>query len=670
MLYAILWTLALCLSGTARAADPLATVGEVIGGVEVLALVDHSEFHQIQVRLQDGRVLTIEVVKTDTPLGACTHHGFAIQPRWELLGDHDQQIEDQPPVVVALCARLQARPPALALVPLPSAADGVDAASRPAPVRAVTLVSGGPQPPRPRPLHAVLLVLAASLAAGLALARSPGPFRLPSWALEVGLVGLLGAVLRVWLGLWAPLWAPLFGFGRFASVLADVDSVSRYGDGYVATMTVFTAVFGSSTATILWANLFLGVLVPPLVWGLVRLVAPDRPWAPLASGLLAALLPVYVWLSATEVMHVSLVTYEVLAVFCAALFVRHAPARGLGALGFALASGCAAVMALHTRPEAIPFAAALGVYVLLHARRPHVAGVACAAAVMAVGLAFRFSEMAFDISDEASALNYGLLLETERWLGLVWPDLSSYDGGSFTTVLNRPALTSPLLPLLALVGLLTAPRRTAAWLSVWWLLSIVPVIPKGWPLADAYRLQAPSLLPVLVLAGIGASALLRRAGARRPVLVLLGLGLAVSPQLLVERPAWGTLDEARLLMRATPALPGTATVLYDDHHQHSQSIPQWGALAAPGTRWVGIRDGLDGFEPTSPLMAWLGTSCTERGDGGGTAAEPSAPCARLRAACSLRPATVETVPLTGDIDRTFSGASAEVGYYTLEDCRF
>jgi hypothetical protein len=111
-------------------------------------------------------------------------------------------------------------------------------------------------------------------------------------------------------------------------------------------------------------------------------------------------------------------------------------------------------------------------------------------------------------------------------------------------------------------------------------------------------------------------------------------------------------------------------VLYDDHHQHAMSIPRWGALAAPGTRWVGIRDGLDGFEPTSPLMAWLGTSCTERGDGGGTTAEPSAPCARLRAACTLRPATVETVPLTGDIDRTFSGASAEVGYYTLEDCRF
>ena len=49
----------------------------------VIDLVDHPEFHRIIVQAPDKTELTVEVVATDAALGACTHHGFAIQPRWE-----------------------------------------------------------------------------------------------------------------------------------------------------------------------------------------------------------------------------------------------------------------------------------------------------------------------------------------------------------------------------------------------------------------------------------------------------------------------------------------------------------------------------------------------------------------------------------------------------------
>lgn len=674
MRFALLLMAVLQLLGTTAAASPiepeagstasLASVGEMVGGAEVVELVDHPEFHRVLVRLPDSRTLTIELVATDVPLGACTHHGHALQPRWELLGVSGLGVEDQPPVVMRLCERLAASPPDLSLAMLrPQTAP--DAAGDPREVQGFRL----------RPLHGVLGALVCAGLVGLLRFRpvlQTGRQHSARW--EIGLVAALGLVLRLILGLWAPLWAPLFGFGRFASVMGSLDPVSLYGDGFASTMTLFTAVLGASSTSILVANLVLGALVPPLACALLRILMPDRPGAALCGGVLAAMLPVHVWLSTTEVMHVSLATFELLAVVAAVLFTRHDASERLGSAGLAIASGLATVMAVHTRPEAIPFVLVPALVVLLHASRGHRGAALLAGLLVTAGFGLRVAEMAFDIRDEASALRYDLLGSPRQWLALVWPDFSLHPTRSFISVAARPALTSPLLPVLAGIGLLRAPRRLGAWLAVWWLVSIVPVLPKGWPLADAYRLQLASLLPLVLLAGLGIGQALIWLEARHPGLhrwrwpALGCFALCLGPQLVLERPDWGTLDEARHMMEETPKVPPRTTVLYDDGNPHAVSIASWGRLAAPGTRWVGIGEAESMLETMEGLVAWVGTSCTEQAERDATAAVPAEACRRLKAACSLRPESTRTVPLTGDIDRTFLGRDSVVGFFRVEDC--
>ena len=712
--------LAAVLSGSAAAespiplssAAPIAIPGEQLTGAVVTELTDHREFHAISLRLDDGRELRVEVVQTTTPRGACTHHGFAVQPRWELLGEQNQQVEDQPAFIQELCARVKQSPPALELAPVRGdQAPGAHSASGDAAAHAQDLqqaiftATGAPVT-----VHPLQLVLLATLLAGfLAAVRSrlqrrprpvtaPGPTPSPAptstepsaepsaeaprarattrtQLVLLAAITALGAVLRWTLGLWAPLWSPWFGFGRLADVLGAADRVSRYGDGYSAMMTAMTRLFGPSSDTIFTTNAVVGTLSVPLAWAVVRALAPQRPPAALATALFVASLPVHVWQSATEVMHVWLVAFELLAMWAAAEFIRTGPTERLAGLGFALTSAGATVLALHTRPEAIAFAIVPAACVLLFARRSHRPAVVLAAMTIAAGLAFRLAEMAFDVSDEASALDYSLLTEPMQWVRVFLPDLSSMPHHQFTSVWMRPTLTSPVIPLLAIVGLFCGPWRRTVVLGLWWAATLIPVLPKGWPLADAYRLQTPSLMAVAVLAGFGAARGLQW-WSRQPVAHTLPqpalwaiLTVTLAPQLFWERPQWGTLEEARLLLETAPSIHNTATVLYDHASPHSTAFARWGAQANPGTRWVPMQTSWDTEPPTQPFMAWISSSCFDTGDRATEEADPSAPCTELRARCSLRPAHTRAVSLTGDIGFDFRAKGpVELGFYYLDEC--
>ena len=97
-------------------AQPLAAVGERIAGLSVVDVLEHPEFERIHVVLPDGRILALEVTATEQFTGACTHHGLSLSPRWELLGE-SVALEEQPPVVDALCQRLAERGASLSLRP-------------------------------------------------------------------------------------------------------------------------------------------------------------------------------------------------------------------------------------------------------------------------------------------------------------------------------------------------------------------------------------------------------------------------------------------------------------------------------------------------------------------------------------------------------------------------
>ena len=671
-----------------HAAAPLASEGEVIGGVPVVRLVDHPEFHRIVVQLHHDTELTIEVVAAPTPRGACTHHGYAVQPRWELLNQPDQTVEDQPPVVRELCDRLAAEPPRLQLHP-PAGNEASSTNTGGGGSEDFSAPHGngehprghqsadGPAPPTFRPLHAVLgtllltLLVAGPLTWRRQAQRDPAAAR-TALGTVLSVTGI-GLIARLLLGLDAPLWSPMFGFGRFAMVLGGFESIGTYGDGYTATLTAFTAIFGAHTSVILNSNLMLGACVPPLIWGTARVLVPERPLAAASAALFAALLPTHVWISATEVMHISLVTWEVLAILTAGLFLRESPRHWGTGIALALVSALATVMAVHTRPEAIPFLLVPALLVLLHTRRVHLPGLALAAAIVATGTGLRLAEMAFDVSDEASAVQYDLLRNAETWHALLLPDIRPPGHSSLSSVLVRPTLTSPLVPLLALVGLRKSPRSISVVLAGWWAIAVVPVLPKAFPMADAWRLQAASLMPILVLAGVGFDVVvgwLRAHVPRLPTAALpvhAVLGLLLLPQLFLERPTWGTLDEARLLIRSTPNLPASSTVLFDDTHRHAEAVANWGRFAAPGSTWHAISQNPPLDASDGPLLAWLGTGCRDPSLTAAPGLE-SPGCNRIRNACTLTPVAVESLAFTADIDRKFTVETGEVGFYRLTTC--
>lgn len=650
----------------------LARVGEVLGDATVSRIEQHPQFERITVTLPDsGIALPLEVTFAHPDTSpACVFEGRAVYPRFELTGG--QVLPEASPATDALCARLEERGGGLTLLErVQSEGPGGGARSQP------TAAAGGGKDVelripgadlRPwRPLQALygalaLMVLLALPAMRRSLADAP-------WR-DGLVVAALGAVLRLSLSPRGLQIAPDAGYERLVEAWGINEPHPLYGDGYAALHAPLQWLTGWDPAALFDLHLALSALAPPLLWALAWLLLRER-WGALLAGVGLATLPVALRLAGSEVAHVPLATLETLAVTAGVAFALR-PAAALAAVS-ALAMGAA----VHLRPEALP-AALLPAGLLLggawrhrEARSTMVAGVV-AASVLVVLVALRVASVPALAGD--GPVRPAAFLSRSLWAAVVVPPLSPLDHRESTfQVFLDPRTTSPLLPLLALAGLVLARGRqrwVAALAVSWWGLALLPILPKAWPVLDAWRLQLAGQVPLLLLAGLGCSQLPRL----RPVAVgLVAASLVFHVGMVRER--WAGMDEWAWLGEALGRLPESATVLYADHEVHGAKTAQVGALlnrragdAEPW--WTPMGEFVADPQPGSDLYAWFGLTCRIRTLPGRRVENDASvnPCLQLAQACRLTPFAVTEVGLRTDVDLAFLQTPVEVGLYRVDGC--
>jgi hypothetical protein len=542
-------------------------VGERLGEATVARVEVHPEFERYWLHRPNATALPVEA--TPGTNGRCAAAGTVLQPRWELA---DPSPADEA-ALVELCARLAARQPAWgAAVETPTGGRGV--------------------------LRACLVV---ALAAGLWTCwRSAS-----RWTLAMVGVAALGVRLAV---------SPrVLLNGENASyeklLLAWEARVNAlYGAGWGVLNEPAVAVFGPRAEAV-WATNLVASSVA---------VAAIAAVGGLPAALLAGLLPIFLAIAGSEMMHVALLALEACAV-AAALATRRG---GDGAAW--VATVALTVLAVGTRPEALPFAA-----VPLVASASRSWRWACAAAATAGAVAWRGSTL----PRGPTAVSTDGWFQVSFWLEALTPRLEAPAAARAFALFLHGSFVSPALWGLALVGLLLAPWRLRLTLVAWWAATAVPVVGKVWPLLDAVRLQAPSLAPAVILAGLGAGALLRLPRGR----VLVGIGL-----LAAAVPRWWSLDppqarEAAWLREVVPTL-GPVTVSVDARLPRSGEFRQVMESLGPA-RWSGAGAG---------ELVYRGLSCLH-----------------ATAACPEPGAPVRTTRLGGpcDVDLRIPRGGLEIGFY-------
>lgn len=646
----------------------LAEPGELLGGCEVLEVTEHPEFQRLEVRLPDGQTLSVEATRAEGG-GACSHHGLTLFPRWELLGE-DLEAEEQPPVVRALCERLEERGGDLSLRPpqtgQPSPSPIGPDEKNPAPpgsseeLPAWTLPSPRDAPLPFGPLQASLLgVFVFGVIALIGPGRRSWAAASPETRRDLLLVAATSLGVRLLLSPRSLLWGPFFGYGRLTEVWGLDLPHPLYGGGFAALMAPISRLAGHTPDAVYLTNLLLAAAAPPMLWALARLLVPGQRLPALVAGLGLALLPAHVRTSATEVMHVSLASFELLAVLAAVAFTR------FGGVSLALVSGLAIGFATHVRPEAMAAVLVPVAWVLAHAERRHAPGVLLAALAIAGLAGLRLTHAL--VGPSQSAVDYGQLFTLPFLAQILAPAVWPPGATRFTHGFFNLWLTPAILPALAALAFFGPRRRLALALAGWWALTALPVLPKSWPLADVLRLQLPSLAPALLLAALGAEALRERRPSvpRKAVLIgVVGLSLLYLPFWL--RP-WAPAVEHELLRAWLPELPEGATVLYDDASPHQDGFGRWASWASPQATWRGIsyRERAHG----APLMAFVGQSCfLTRPPGEEDLIGPfSTRCPELLERCELRPWRTAELPTRTDID-VYLAEPPTVGIYFVDHC--
>ncbi|MBL8619189.1 MAG: hypothetical protein JNM72_26490 [Deltaproteobacteria bacterium] len=649
--------------------------GEDLGGAIVEGTVLHAEFERATLRLRDGSALQVELLAAERVGGpACAAHGLALSPRWELRGQ-SIEVEDQPPYIQALCARLVERGPRprpLALAPPPPPA------GQPPPTPSAQPVAqtvGPPSPPRaPTPpwLGASALLAALGLAIG-------GPHllrgRLPS-ALVALAFGLLMAIL-------APggmLVGPDGGAIPLVHAVEGPTGDPLYGPGWPAFAHLLT---GGDPRLVFALNRGLAALAPALVALSLGALAPGLGRVALMfAGAAAALSPALLRLAGTEVPHLLLLDVHLLALAALAGAVSPATPR-TAAWGLALTGAALCALAPGLRPEGLLVVILPLVALSLSpaGRRPWLLPPLLLGPALAVP---RLIE----------------LLGAGAGSGVAQPTAALAAAGDLIGLLIGTRSGPLLLPLAVLgaVGARGGAGAASARLALAALvLSLAPVLHKAWPEADLLRLQLPSVGAALCLAGLGAAALPTFVAQLRlpPGLAaaLSGgprgarglLALALSGALLLPRALgpWAPRAEWAALTAAVEGLPPGAVLLIagDSPHANRQAI----VLAAIGAK---VHPTAEGEPPPlrveaaervrsapsaahdAPLYLWEGLRC---GVGypavpGRTLHDPN-PCAIARSACQVEVVTEVLTPPVGDLDLDWPRDPVPLRLLRLRGCQ-
>jgi len=656
--------------GAEEGSGRLYAVGDPVGPARVDEIEIHSEFERYHLSLalpRAGQTLPpLEVVPDRAGReGICTHGGWTVFPRWELVGPvpEDPWHEgERPPASVeeqvhaAFCARLAAAPPVAAPAPLPE---------RPAvPPERVVQAPAAPDPAAgdaARVLTPLPLLLAFL---GLAMAARGLRGLAPAERRELAGIGVLSLGLRLlqWPG--APFNGALAGYEKLAMAMGQAQVPALYGQGLSALMAPIVRLLGAHPAVVFGTDLALSAVAPLALWATLRPVG-GRHTARL-GGLFMAVLPLALRLSATEVMTVPLTTLALVAAAGAVASVE----AGEGALVAGAMAGLAAGLMVHVRPEGLLVLPALVALPL--ARRGRAAfrhgGPWLGLVLGGVLVVLRLRDMPG--LDPGGPLQPHLLGSPMALLGLVLPRVS--DRGGLEHLALDLRWTSPLLWVGPVLALGRGTRRAALPWAAWLLLTLV-LVAKSWPLADAMRLQLLAMPAWIALTALAFGPRLAGLAPRRAAaLALLGTALVALPAstgwlFLARHAEWSWLRDT------VPTLPAGSVVRYDDGPHRASSMAQVLAGLAPGLRWVPAS--------TAPLqdgqLFLRGTTCLSR---------PSLPeassdsvCARVEAACRLLPldglpGATARLPARTDLDEVLlpeevHDGQVTVGFYRLADCR-
>ncbi|MEL6344599.1 MAG: hypothetical protein AAFV53_15900 [Myxococcota bacterium] len=444
--------LLLSLAAAGPEAGPIGAVDERLPGDATIRRIEtHPEFVRYTLLLPDGRELLVELQPNRAAgSGACQSDTVTLTPRWELLNEYFEQ-EDQPPYVQALCERLGAQQDIVEAIPF-STPTGI-----PAP---------GVLPDRFTERLVPLFLAMFGLVCALSLRAVP-----PSSMRAPVLIGVVSVVLHAVfsrLGL-----AATGRWQALALALQRHPNDPLHGGG----MAVLYGPFVGMPAACSILHLLNTALCASLVFAIGRLLWPERrrvAWLAGGAMTIGALLIKH---TPTAMAAIPATALQCLSILAVVWFVRaeHPIAPVL--------AGMAAGAALLFLPQALVF---LGVPLLLLAILRWKLLLAGRALFGLLGVAAFIRLRPMGLSD-------------------VLPDVRA-------SSLDLPALTEPVAVLglfaaLAVIGILTDRSRGAVGLVVWWGASVVSLVWSGG------ALDATSIPPLALLAGVGATWTLRRLGA-------------------------------------------------------------------------------------------------------------------------------------------------------------
>ncbi len=632
----------------------LTQVGDLLPGARVETVETHPEFERYGLRLDDGRLLQVEAVeKSSRVSGVCGGEGVALQPRWELLS---QEAPPGPlhPAVQALCERLPQVSRRFHFTPS-STSSSSSALPR--------IREPLPQGPLPwRPFQGVYLLLLGTLGAViLGAGRRQWTLLAPPDRLAFLGVILTSAGIRALLSPHRPFNGGGAAWEKLALSSGHQSFHPLYGEGWPSMMGPIQAVFGLHPDVVFNANLALGTLAAPLLWWGLRCQVSLRTAT--FSSLALALFPLHVSLSATEALHVSVVTFEVLAMG-AALGWRARPGWSLALLA-SLSGG----ITVHIRPDAAPFLLLLTLPFMLpvppspsQSGRPLLPSRLLFAFVLFLLLAWRGVQAQDQMVQDV--LHPSRMASPWFWVSALRPrfgDLS--EGAVFQTFLSR-AHSPPLWWGMALVGLLRFPRRWSGAVLLWVALVTLPVLTKTFPLADAMRLQLSSCLPWSVAVGMGLSFVSQQG--RWGMGVALMILLSAIPVSFSLRHGWSHQEEWYFLRQAVPILPPGAVVRYPDATHRSE---KFGTVMESLTQGRVPWHGLSSHPPVSGEFMYQGVSChAEATRPGPEWVSGVESCRQVARICRMESFRESRIPARSDQDIRLPPGDLMIGLYRLSEC--
>ena len=606
----------------------LVVVGESVGPATVERVELHREFERVHLSAPGQTLPPVELVREGPDRrGICSAHGWTLFPRWELVGEvptDPWHLGERPPesveeqVHAALCQRMEARGAQIELSRNPGAPP--QRADPLLPDRVAEAVPLGWAAPLPWLIAGLGLLLA-----GLGLRRLDR-----SGGRDLALVLGASALTRALLSPAEAFNGAMASYEKLAMALNLKGTPTLYGQGWRALLAPAVEQLGAQPATVFEAHRLLAILSPLLLWAALRATLGPRP--ALLGGLALALHAGHIRLAATEEMAIPTLFLALVGAAAA----TQAGRGGAGLLAGALA-GLAAGFAAHVRPE--------GLLVL--------------PAIAALPLALR-GRAALRDGGPWLALLLGGLLVLLRLADLPPAGDSAIDPARFTDpgFLLRIALpsvgpahsphhlafdlvwTSPLLPLLALLGLLR-PRLAAPWAL--WVLGTGFLLAKSWPQADALRLQLLAAPGWIGLAALG----LARPLERRPLLLVPVVGLLALPLSWMTQP-WARFDlarhqEWRWLAQVVPALPEGSVLRLESRLGRSAGMAQVLEAMAPQARVFSA----ERLPAAEGQLVLIGLSCFE-----GEPGEALDGCAELRGGCQGEELAGAWVQARTDLDTT------------------